>query len=120
MNDKDYLSLRNEMLEQVIGLQQDPMRLFSNVKTFGQKRKDILERLDILKGCLRDALVYKETGRMDYLFNQDRAPEIQFFADGHSASDLLKSIRAVDRAYGAIDQNANKSLTLEAMLFRLT
>jgi len=120
MNNADYLSLRNQMLEQVMGPQRhDPLRLFSIIQTFGQERKDILERLDILRGCFRDALVYKETGMAHYLTNQDRVPEIQSFAGGHSASDLLKYIRSVDRAYGAIDQNANKSLTLEAMLFRL-
>jgi DNA polymerase-3 subunit delta' len=120
MNDADYLSLRNSMLEQVMGPQpQDPLRLFSILQTFGQERKDILERLDILRGCFRDALVYKETGMSHYLTNQDRAPEIQSFAGAHSAPELLKHIRTVDRACRAIDQNANKSLTLEAMMFRL-
>jgi DNA polymerase-3 subunit delta' len=120
MNDADYLSLRNQMLEQVMGTQrQDPLRIFSIIQTFGQERKDILERLDILRGCFRDALVYRETGMAHFLTNQDRVPDIQSFAGGHSASDLLKCIRIVDRAYGAIDQNANKSLTLEAMMFRL-
>ncbi|MFH1080527.1 MAG: DNA polymerase III subunit delta' [Pseudomonadota bacterium] len=120
MNDEDYLSLRNHMLEQVMGLQrQDPLRLFSIIQAFGQERKDILARLDILRGCFRDVLVYKETGMAHFLTNQDRVPDIQSFAGGHSASDLLKYIRTVDRAYGAIDQNANKSLTLEVMMFRL-
>jgi DNA polymerase-3 subunit delta' len=120
MNDADYLSLRNHMLEQIMGPQrQDPLRLFSIIHAFGQERKDILERLDILRVCFRDALVVKETGMIHYLFNQDRAPEIQSFARAHSAADLLKNIQIVDRAYGAIDQNANKSLTLEAMMFRL-
>jgi DNA polymerase-3 subunit delta' len=120
MNDADYLSLRDNMLEQVMGEQrQDPLRFFSVIHAFGQERKDILERLDILKGCFRDALVCKETGMTHYLMNQDRAREIQSFSGGHSAADLLKNIRTVDRAYRAIDQNANRSLTLEAMMFRL-
>jgi DNA polymerase-3 subunit delta' len=120
MNDADYLSLRNQMLEEVLAPQrQDPLRLFSIIHTFGQERKDILERLDILRMCFRDALVFKETGMIHSLFNQDRTPEIQSFARSHSAADLLKNIQIVDRAYGAIDQNANKSLTLEAMMFRL-
>jgi len=120
MNDADYLLLRNNILEQVMGEKShDPLDLFSLIHAFGQERKDILERLDILKGCFRDALVYKETGTTHYLMNQDRAREIQFFADGHSAADMLKNIRTVDRAYHAIDQNANRSLTLETMMFRL-
>ena len=120
MNDEDYLSLRDKMIESMMGAQrQDPLRFFSIIQAFGQERKDVLERLDILKVCFRDALVFKETGMTHCLFNQDRVPEIQSFAGGYSAADLLKNIRTVDRAYRAIDQNANKSLTLEAMMFKL-
>lgn len=121
MNDTEYLSIRNQIFEQVMGPQSgDPLRLFSGVQSFGQERRDILERLDILKGCLRDALVYKETGRIDCLFNRDRASEIRSFAGARSTPDLLKCIGVLDRACGAIDRNANKSLTLEVMMFRLS
>jgi len=118
MNHEDYLSLRNGVLEQLME-REDPFRIFSAIGAFGKERKDIMERLDIMKICFRDALVYKETGMTHYLLNQDRVPEIQSLAGGYSAEDLLKNIRTVDRAYRAIDQNANKSLTLEAMMFRL-
>ena len=118
MNDEDYLSLRNNVLEQVME-REDPFRIFSMINDFGKERKDILERLDIMKICFRDALVYKETGMPRYLFNQDRVPEIQSVAGGHTVLELLKNIRTVDWAYRAIEQNANKSLTLEAMMFRL-
>lgn len=120
MNDADYLALRNNILEQVMGDKRvDPLDFFPLMQAFGQERKDVLERLDILKGCFRDTLVYKETGRAHYLMNQDRVREIQSFARAHSAADLLKNIRIVDQAYAAIDQNANRSLTLETMMFRL-
>ncbi|MBA4396722.1 MAG: DNA polymerase III subunit delta' [Syntrophus sp. (in: bacteria)] len=120
MNDADYLALRNNILEQVMGDKSvDPLVFFSMIQAFGQERKDILERLDILKGCFRDTLVYKETGMTHFLMNQDRARDIQSFADSHSAAEILKNMRAVDRAYHAIDQNANRSLTLETMMFRL-
>jgi DNA polymerase-3 subunit delta' len=121
MNDEDYLSLRNETLEQILSLHRgDPLGLYAVIRTFGQQRRDILERLDILKVCFRDALVYKETGAIDALSNQDRAAEIQSIARAHTTADLLENLRSVERAGRAIDQNANKSLTLEAMMVRLT
>ena len=120
MNDEDYLSLRNQVLEQITALQGgDPLSLYGVIQAFGQQRKDILERLDMLKVCFRDALVYRETGVTDYLSNQDRATEIQSIARAHTTAGLLKNIQAVDLAGRAIDQNANKSLTLEAMMVRL-
>jgi hypothetical protein len=97
----------------------NPLQLLSFVNDFGQDRKSILERLDIMRICFRDALVYKETTTIDPLFNQDRLPMIRSFADKLSGTDLLRNIIAVDRACRAIDQNANKSLTLEAMMFKL-
>lgn len=121
MNDEDYLSVRNAMLEQVIGehAENDPLRFFSLAQMFGPERKDILERLNILQACLRDALVYKETGVPDYLMNRDKAEEIRLFAGARSRLKLLDDMRAVERAHRAIEQNANKSLTLETMMFRL-
>lgn len=118
MNDEDYLALRNQVLEQVME-RGAPIRIFSMAAAFGQDRKGILQRLDVMKICFRDALVYKETGSAHDLFNQDRVPEILSLAGGLSVKDLLRNIRTVERAYRAIDQNANKSLTLETMMFRL-
>jgi DNA polymerase-3 subunit delta' len=121
MIDEDYLSLRNQMMDRLSDEQmKNPLQLLSFVSDFGQDRKGILERLDIMRTCFRDALVYKETTTIDPLFNQDRIPMIRSFADKLSGTDLLRNIIAVDRACRAIDQNANKSLTLEAMMFKLT
>jgi DNA polymerase-3 subunit delta' len=121
MSGEDYLSLRNEILGQVMALQSgDPLRLYADIQTFGQQREDILARLDILKVCFRDALVYRETGATDYLSNSDRAADIRSVACAHTTADLLQKIRTVDLAGRAIDQNANKSLTLEAMMVRLS
>jgi DNA polymerase-3 subunit delta' len=120
MIDEDYLSLRNQMMDRLSDERmKNPLQLLSFVNDFGQDRKIILERLDIMRICFRDALVYKETTTIDPLFNQDRLPMIRSFADKLSGTDLLRNIIAVDRACRAIDQNANKSLTLEAMMFKL-
>lgn len=121
MSKEDYLSLRDELLDRFfIGKNRNPLLLFSLARDFGQDRQEILERLALMKICLRDALVLKETCRIDYLFNQDRAEAFQSFAAASSSETLLSHIGTVDRAWRAIDQNANKSLTLEAMLFKLT
>lgn len=120
MIDEDYLSLRNQMMDRLSDDQmKNPLQVLSFVSDFGQDRKGILERLDIMRTCFRDALVYKETAASEPLFNQDRIPMIQSFAERLSGIDLLHNIIAVNRAARAIDQNANKSLTLEAMMFKL-
>lgn len=120
MNDADYLTLRNQFLDRLFDERmKNPLQVLSFAGDFGRDRKGILERLDILRSCFRDALVCKETSDSAALFNQDRIPVIRSFAAGLSGADLLQNIRAVNRAARAIDQNANKSLTLEAMMFKL-
>lgn len=119
MNDADYLSMRNSLLKQFLTIRQDPGGLFSILELFGQERTDILQRLDIIKTCLRDALVLKETGMPDSLMNRDCLDEIRTLAESRSTETLLKNMKTVDRAHRAIDQNANKTLTLETMMFRL-
>lgn len=120
MINEDYLAFRDQMMNRLSdGQMKSPLQALSLVSDFGQDRKGILERLEIMRTVFRDALVYKETADSGALFNQDRLPLIQSFAERLSGRNLLHHIIAVDRAARAIDQNANKSLTLEAMMFKL-
>jgi DNA polymerase III subunit delta' len=120
MNKEDYLALRNEILEHLA--QDDPADLLKRLAfagRFGTEREEILERLRILRNGYRDGLVLRETGEAERLMFQDRAGVIEAVAGRLSGRDLLHNIAAVDAAMSAIAQNANKSLTLEAMLIKL-
>ena len=120
MNREDYLTLRNGILEHLA--QDDPADLLKRLAfagRFGTERGEILERLRILRGGYRDGLVLRETGEKERLMFQDRAGVIEAIAGRLSGRDLLHNIAAVEAAMSAIAQNANKSLTLEAMLIKL-
>ncbi len=120
MNDESYLTTRAAVLDIIAGIKtKDPLKLLSALNDFGQERKDIMERLGILMTGYRDALVYKETGNADNIINQDHIDIIKSLADSESGRDIVKCIRAVDRACHTINQNANKQLTLEVMMFTL-
>ena len=60
-------------------------------------------------------MVFRETGDAERLIFRDRAGVIEAIAGRLSGRDLLHNIAAVEAAMSAIDQNANKTLTLEAM-----
>ncbi|MDZ4164168.1 MAG: DNA polymerase III subunit delta' [Smithellaceae bacterium] len=85
---------------------------------FGQDRETIIDRLMIWKSLLRDALVYATTGGATELLNPAGREAIAYYADQYDAPRLLKQISAVEDALRAIEYNANKQLTLEAMLIR--
>jgi len=120
MNDESYLTTRATVLDIIARIKtKDPLKLLSALNDFGQERKDIMERLGILMTGYRDALVYKETGDRESLINQDYIDIIKSVAERESGRDIVNCIRAVDRAVHTLNQNANKQLTLEVMMFTL-
>ena len=44
---------------------------------------------------------------------------IKALADRLPVPDMISNIKVIDRALRAIEQNADKTLTLEVMMFRL-
>jgi DNA polymerase-3 subunit delta' len=120
MNEESYLTTRATVLDIIARIKtRDPLKLLSALNDFGQERKDIMERLGILMTGYRDALVYKETGDRESLINQDYIDIIKSVAESASGRDIVSCIRAVDRAFHTLNQNANKQLTLEVMMFTL-
>ncbi len=120
MNREDYLTLRNGILDHLA--QDDPADLLKRLAfagRFGTEREDVLEALRILRSGYRDSLFLRETGEKEKLMFRDRAGVIEAIAGRLSGRDLLRNIAAVEAAMSAIVQNANKSLTLEAMLIKL-
>jgi DNA polymerase-3 subunit delta' len=120
MNDESYLTTRATVLDIIARIKtRDPLKLLSALNDFGQERKDIMERLGILMTGYRDALVYKETGDRESLINQDYIDIIKSVAESYTGDAIVSCIRAVDRAFHTLNQNANKQLTLEVMMFTL-
>lgn len=89
------------------------------INSFGQEREMIIDRLMIWKSLLRDVLVYKATDGSGELLNPSGREAISSYADRYNAATLFKQIDALEGAIRAIEHNANKQLTLEAMLIRI-
>jgi DNA polymerase-3 subunit delta' len=75
--------------------------------------------LVILRTCYRDAMVYRETGAAGALINQDQQEMIKSLSDRLPLADLVRNIKAIDHTFSAVEQNADKTLTLEVMMFKL-
>jgi DNA polymerase-3 subunit delta' len=119
MNREEYITLRNAILDYLVSDDpDDPIGRLAFAARFGTEREDILERLLILKTCYRDALIFRETKEKGRLIFQDRIEAIQAVAGRLSGRDLLRNIAVIEAATGAIDKNANKTLTLETMLIK--
>lgn len=120
MHNGSYLDMRKEIIElAAAGLMHDPLLRLSSLNRFGQTREEVMERLVILRTCYRDAMVYRETGAVGALINQDQGDMIKALSDRLPVPDMISNIKVIDRALRAVEQNADKTLTLEVMLFKL-
>jgi len=120
MHNGAFLDSRNEIMDlAAAGLTDDPLTGLSSLNRFGQGREEVMERLGILRSCYRDAMVYKAMGAGGPLINQDRVDIIKTLAARLPVKDMVSDIRVIDRALSAIEQHADKTLTLEVMMFRL-
>jgi DNA polymerase III subunit delta' len=97
----------------------DPFSLINFASFLGQGKKEIRQGLNILNTIFRDALVLKETQKKEMLVNQDNSSFISTQATRLSGGQILQNIALVERAGDIIEQNVNKSLTLETMAFKL-
>ena len=120
MHNSSYLDMRKEIIELAAsGLMHDTLLRLSGLNRFGQTREEVMERLVILRTCYRDAMVYRETGTVGALINQDQVDMIKTLSDRLPLTDLISNIKAIGRAFSAVEQNADKTLTLEVMMFKL-
>ena len=120
MHNEDFLAVRREVMEGIApGWKGNPLSALAFLRLWKGERKDIAGRLEILRSCFRDALVYGETSEEEGLINRDRLDLIGRVANKLAGTDILKCLDAIDQACRALDQNANKALTLEVMTFRL-
>ena len=115
----DYIALRDGILDRVAQGRLDPMGCLALAGHLAGEKENILEALEILKAWFRDLLVFRETGRAEALIHSDRAVDIGRLAAALDGKSLLEAVRVIRRAAEAIERNANKPLTLEAMVFTL-
>jgi len=120
LNKDDVIAYRTETLKLLANTKKsEPLSLLAFTSFFGQDKRGIKQGFNILKTCFRDALVYKETNNDQMLINQDNSSFIASLALRLSGEQILRNIALVEKAAETIEQNVNKSLTLETMAFKL-
>jgi DNA polymerase III, delta'' subunit len=120
LNNEDVIAYRTGTFELLASTRNsEPFSLITFASFLAQDKKGIKMGLDILSSCFRDALVFKETRKAQILINQDKSPFIAAMAARLSSEQILQNIELVEKAGETIEQNVNKSLTLETMAFKL-
>ena len=120
LNEEGIVAYRAELLKLISTTRRnDPFSLINFASFLGQGKKEIKQGLNILSTIFRDVLVLKETQKKEMLINQDNSSFVSAQATRLSGGQILQNIALVERAGDIIEQNVNKSLTLETMAFKL-
>ncbi len=120
LNREAYLALKKEVLDRIAQASSDrPLGRLSLIRFLNEDKREITDKLDILRTFFRDVLIRRETGRQEGLLHSDRGDLIASFAGKRSREEILAGIRAIDSAERLLEQNTNKALTLEVMMFKL-
>jgi DNA polymerase III subunit delta' len=120
LNKEDIVAYRTELLTLLSTTnREDPFSLINFASFLGQKKKEIRQGLNIMNTFFRDVLVFKEVGKNEMLINQDNSSFISTCAARLSGEQILHNIKQIEKAGDIIEQNVNKSLTLETMAFKL-
>ncbi len=121
MRDDSYIAVKHDLIKRIAssGRGTDHLQLLSLAHELGGDRTDILEKIDILKSWYRDVLLFSEMKDHAILIHPDCADMTKRFSENMTGPGILKSIKTMGNAYRAIEQNANKQLTLESMMFKL-
>jgi len=120
LNSEDMIAFRAGLSRLLAAADpKNPLSLLTLASFLGQDKKEIKQGLMILNTYFRDALVYKETARASMIINADDLPAITSLAGRLGGEEILQNIDLVDQSNEAIEMNVNKSLTLEAMAFKL-
>ncbi len=118
IRDNDFAQRREELIGKM-AIISTPLDFFPVLAAMGNDRDLILEGLETMKTYFRDILVFGETGDVRKVFNRDRVEVIREAAGRISKQELLNSMRTINAAVRALEQNGNRQLLLEMMMFRL-
>ncbi len=115
----DYLADRKAVIGHIAADHSgDPLQRLSLMRHLGKDKKDVSEKLSILLSCFRDALVWKELPGDQTLANGNEKDAIQAITR-LTTEDILYNLQTISASIRALEYNANKLLTLEAMTFTL-
>ena len=111
---------RREIIEKIIDLPSyGAEQILGLAEEMVNKNDDLPMLLTMIHTWYRDLLSYKERGSGAQLINIDLSHEIHEAAPGMDIPSLILRMEVIQAALWNLDRNANRQITLEAMLLDL-
>ncbi len=114
------LRTRREIIGKIIDLPSyEAEQILGFAEELATSNEDLPTLLTIIRSWYRDLLTYKERQSGEQLINIDLSQEIQKTAPRMDISSLINRMEVIQGALWNLDRNANRQITLEAMLLDL-
>jgi DNA polymerase-3 subunit delta' len=119
--DLDFVHrVRKEIIEKILDLPSyGAEQILGWAEEMANKNDDLPMLLTMIHTWYRDLLSYKERGSGAQLINIDLSHEIHEAASGTDIPSLIRRMEVIQAALWNLDRNANRQITLEAMLLDL-
>ncbi len=121
VTDLDFVfRARREIIEKIIDLPSYGVeQILGLAEELTTKNDDLPKLLTMIHTWYRDLLAYKGRGSDAQLINIDLAHEVQKAASETNMQSLIHRMEVIQGALWNLDRNANRQITLEAMLLDL-
>lgn len=96
------------------------IEVLENIGFFQEERDYIEEILETLVTWYRDLLIYKDTGKEEFLINIDNTTEILQQSHKASLDKIKRMIFTIEETKHNLKANANFQINIEVMLLNLT
>ncbi len=119
---KDLLSVRQEIIAQLLQLSQDQPEsveiIFALAEKAAKLKEDLEELLDLLRLWLKD-LILQVSGISEKIINHDLTPHLRDAANRWSLQQLSDKLLLIQEAKKQLARNCNRTLVCEVLFFGL-
>ena len=112
--DEEFRTMRDQLINGMI--QTGTTKIFDLIGPFNEHKERVQDLFNILELWIRDILILRETGDLDFIINRDQSTVLRKQASCFTSKALQDMIGSIEQARKRLKSNTNYQLTIEAML----
>lgn len=120
MEDEEFKKIRECVLKAIITMNHISSEKLVEYEEAFEKHKSAWEEiLNCALTFIRDAMIFKESGKREFIINKDKIKNIQELANIFSYRQLNDIIDIIENTMSSFRKNVNMALNFELMLLKL-
>lgn len=120
LEDESFKDIRNITMEILLSLNSNEKHAIKDYEVFFNKYKNKWnETIECFISYLRDAVVYKEVGNVEFIINNDKIEEIKKLSNRYSFKELNKIVDVIMNTREKLERKVNLALAFDIMLLKM-